>query len=83
MEPKEIYRWLHNEPFVPFRISMSNGRTYDVYKPEYGFLTKTLFYLGEPDPDFPIPITESAEHISLIHINSVQLLSAAKAPAVA
>jgi len=83
MEPKDIYRWLNSVPLIPFRISMSNGRTYDVHKPEFVMQGKTTLILGEPDPDFPIPVFETAEFLSLMHINSISPLSLVNPPVVA
>ncbi len=84
MDAHILYHWLHNDPFVPFRFSLSNGRTFDVTNPEFGHLIdQTTFVLGEPDPDFRVPVSKRSEFIALAHINNITPLNVANPPAVA
>jgi hypothetical protein len=34
MRPEDIFNWLRRDPFQPFRIYLSNGRQWDVLRPE-------------------------------------------------
>ena len=83
MDPEVVYRWLHKEPFVPFRIRLSNGRTYDFRNPDFALLSKSEILFGEPDPDFRVPIIGFANSISLVHINDIEPLPVQTPPAVA
>lgn len=34
MTYEEVFEYVDREPFLPFRIEMASGRTYDVHHPE-------------------------------------------------
>ena len=82
MDTQSVYNWLHKEPFVPFRISMSNGRVFEVVAPELALLSRTDLLFGQPDPDFPVPIMKNATWIALSHINSIEPISVSSTPTV-
>jgi hypothetical protein len=65
IKPSEFGRILFAEPFVPFRIHMASGCTFDVWHPEFVSIGKSSFALyttSEDDPDGP----EWEERISLM-----------------
>jgi hypothetical protein len=41
MRPEEVKNWLKREPFVPFRMVLSNGRTFEVQHPEMIMVGRT------------------------------------------
>ncbi|MEM9364712.1 MAG: hypothetical protein AAGD07_01875 [Planctomycetota bacterium] len=69
---QELRRLLSAEPFVPFVVTMSNGRTYRVGHPENAVLSKHFLVVvsGEENEDI--------DNLYLLHIAS---LSPEKAPA--
>ncbi len=82
MTPQEVYDWLRRDPFIPFRVNLSNGRHYDVRRPEMAMVGKRAMLVGELDPDFPLPVFESSTQVSLIHVNSIETIpQPAPAPA--
>jgi len=47
---EDVIENLEKRPFEPFRVCMSDGRTYDVYHPELCVPSRTTVYIGVPDP---------------------------------
>ncbi len=70
MNAETIREFLSKRPFEPFLIRLSNGESHEVRHPENVVLLKTHLIIGYPE-------TDSAVHISLIHVNSIQHLQAA------
>ena len=46
MAPNEILDALHTNPFEPFRMCMTDGKTYDIYHPEMCMVGKRSVILG-------------------------------------
>jgi hypothetical protein len=63
---------LSQRPFKPFRLTMSNGHSYDVRLPELAFLTRTSLVVGTDVPDDGIPV--EFKTCSLLHIVTVEPL---------
>ncbi len=63
---------LVRQPFQPFRITMSSGKTYDISHPELAVLTKTDLLIGIGQIDDLVP--EAFKYCSLLHITNVEPL---------
>ena len=75
MRPEDIHLWLTRQPFVPFRISLSNGRVFEVRDPHtVQFWSRNTLLVGELDPDFPFPVPSKSTSVPLIHINTIEPL---------
>jgi hypothetical protein len=74
MRPDELLYWVRNVPFVPFRILLNSGRTYDIRHPEMlkvGRTTVNIFtYAGEPSDPY-----EKVEMVGLLLIESIEPIS--------
>ncbi len=46
----DVVENLDKRPFEPFRICMSDGRTYDVTHPDLCIPSRNTVYVGVPDP---------------------------------
>ena len=46
----EVLEILEKQPFEPFRICMTDGRTYDVKHPDLCIPSRRTVYVGVPDP---------------------------------
>jgi hypothetical protein len=67
MRPEDLQAILHTRPFVPFRIHMTDGRTYDIVHPEVVLVLRSRAIIGlRPDPATNIP--DQSEQIALLHI---------------
>ncbi|MEQ1827073.1 MAG: hypothetical protein ABL921_14055 [Pirellula sp.] len=70
MNTETIREWLNRRPFEPFLLAMSNGETHPVKHPENVIVLKTRLIIGYPE-------TDSVEHVSLLHVNSIRPLQLA------
>ncbi len=69
---------LAQQPFRPFRIIMSSGKSYEVRHPEMAWLTRTDINVGAGEIDENAPV----EHYicSLLHVASVEPLNTTPTP---
>jgi hypothetical protein len=76
MRADDLLTWTRATPFVPFRIRLNSGRTFDIRHPEMlrvGRSTANVYtFAGEPSDPF-----ERMEMVSLILIESVEPLEVA------
>ena len=76
MRPEDIRELLHTEPFKPFRVHLSDGRTFDIHHPEFVFVLRSRLDIGVADnsgSEFP----DRTERCALLHIVSVEELQPA------
>lgn len=67
---------LKQQPFQPFRLVMSSGRTYEVRHPEMAWLTRTAILVGIDEADDGVPA--EFKICSLLHVTAVEPLSASE-----
>jgi len=73
MRPEELLVLLRKRPFVPLRLHMTDGHTYDIRHPEAMMVFRSYAVIGlRPDPETGVP--ERAEHCALLHIVRVEEL---------
>ena len=61
---------LKKQPFKPFRIVMSSGKSYEIRHPEMAWLTRTDILVGIGELDEEVP---SEYHTcSLLHVTSIE-----------
>ena len=76
MRADDLLTWTRAVPFVPFRIRLNSGRTFDIRHPEMlrvGRSTANVYsFAGEPADPY-----ERMEMISLVLIESVEPIEAA------
>ena len=58
---------LDKRPFEPFRIGMTDGRSYDIAHPDLCMLGRTTVYVGVPDPKLK-KIVMRVDQCALLHI---------------
>ena len=80
MRLDDIQRLLHERPFKPFRIHLSNGRTHDVHHPELAMAGRTTMFIGKPAPDLPPSAYDDFAIVTLLHINDVEPLPVSNPP---
>lgn len=75
MTADAVFSRLRRRPFVPFRIILTSGTTYDVLHPEMLFVSKSGLTVAiydreqQPSPD-EIPVRESL--VSYLHIAATE-----------
>ena len=75
MRAEEIRELLDAQPFRPFRIYMTDGKTYDIRHPELIVVFRTKVQICFPD-DPVRRIFDHAEHCALLQIVRVEELQA-------
>jgi hypothetical protein len=66
MTPRDIVRELRRIPFVPFRLTLTEGSTYDIKHPELCLVTRRSVYIGvDPATD---NIAEDSVLIDVDHV---------------
>ena len=70
MRPDDLLFWLKAQPFKPFRITMNNGRVYEVRHPELVRLMRTslVYFTPSSQPD----VFDRAEMIGLTLIDHIE-----------
>ena len=80
MRSEEIYRHLHQEPFRPFRLRLSNGIVHEIRHPEMAMPTASCVIVGLPAKDALEPAVGDYVIVSLIHIVQLEPLEIAVSP---
>jgi hypothetical protein len=69
MRPEEIKELLDRDPFLPFRVFLADGQTFDVTRPHAVALGRTGMFIVLPDDRWKI--------VPLRHVTSIETLQAA------
>ena len=73
MRAEELMALLRKRPFVPLRIHMTDGQTYDIRHPDQVIVLRQRVDIGLlPDP--ATGVVERVEYCSLLHIVRVEEL---------
>ena len=77
MRSEEIREYLDARPFVPFRVHLSDGSSYQIVHPHQALVTTWSVEVGVPELRVEPRIYERIAHCSLINIVKVEKLQAA------
>lgn len=73
MRAEELTELLRPRPFVPLRIHLTDGQTYDIRHPDLVLVLRQRVDIGlQPDPG--TGVLERVAHCSLLHIVRVEEL---------
>ena len=64
---------LRRRPFMPFRLVMSSGETYEVRHPEMAWLTRTDILVGVDETEEGVP--NEFRICSLLHVTRIEPLA--------
>jgi hypothetical protein len=73
MRAEELTELLRVRPFVPLRIHLTTGETYDIYHPDVVLVLRQRVDIGIK-PDAATGVLERVDHCSLLHIVRVEEL---------
>lgn len=77
MRAEELTELFRTKPFVPLRIHMTDGQTYDIRHPDLVLVLRQRVDIGlQPDP--ATGVLERVAHCSLLHIVRVEELPPAR-----
>ncbi|MEN6449725.1 MAG: hypothetical protein ABFC96_04460 [Thermoguttaceae bacterium] len=74
MRPEDFRAYLKKTPFQPFRITLTDGRTYEVKHPELAMVGRTSVLIGMAASDESEPVYDRFVTISLLHIMQMEPL---------
>jgi hypothetical protein len=80
MAPDELVGALRRRPFVPFRITLTEGSTYEVRHPELCVAGRRSAFIGFAAPDDPDHLFERSVTVDLLHIVKLEPLDTAASP---
>jgi hypothetical protein len=70
MDPEQINAFTRRRPFVPFRVHVADGVSYDVLNPEFVSVGRTVLFVGvRRDPTSEVldePVIVALRHITRI-----------------
>ena len=66
--PENIQVLLNREPFLPFRLIMTSGKTYEVVSPNSAALLKSEVFVVFPDG-------ERWAHVPFLHLASIETIA--------
>jgi hypothetical protein len=79
MRAEEFSEILWQRPFVPLRIHLTDGTTYEIRHPEMIIVSRSRIDIGIPaEPSKRI--AERIDHFSLLHVVRVEELSGTPSP---
>lgn len=80
MRPEELLQLLRRRPFIPLRLHVTDGQTYDIRHPDNVIVLRSRVDIGmTPDP--ATGVVSRVEYCSLLHVVRVEeLQSAAPSP---
>ncbi len=73
MRPEELRELLNAQPFIPLRIHMPDGKTFDINHPDFVLVLRSRVDIGVPQ-DTENGILDRVEYCSLLHIVRVEEL---------
>lgn len=68
MHPTDLAAARRRQPFVPFRMYVSDGSFYDVRHPEFIWLTHRTAYVGQGGEAMP----QHAVQIDVLHVTRIE-----------
>jgi hypothetical protein len=72
MQPEDIRGFLQHKPFQPFRLTLTDGRTYEIRHPELAMVGRSSVAVGVPAPGDPNPVYDHLVTVSLLHVMQVE-----------
>jgi hypothetical protein len=73
MHPEALAQELNRDPFIPLRLRLFDGRTFDIQNPGLCFIARLGLYAFRAKPHDAL--AEDVEVISLRHIVSIETLA--------
>ena len=72
MRPDDVRDFVNKRPFQPFRITLTDGRSYEVRHPELAMVGRSEILIGVPAPDESEPVYDRLVTVSLIYIMQIE-----------
>lgn len=72
MNRKDLLARLHARPFVPFRIHLTDGKTYAIEHPELVWVFATRLEIITPELELGERAAEDSDYVGLLHIVRIE-----------
>jgi hypothetical protein len=72
MRSEDIREFLQKKPFQPFRVTLTDGRTYEVRHPELAMVGRSTIAIGLPAAGDTSPIYDRLVTVSLLHVMQIE-----------
>jgi hypothetical protein len=72
---KQLLQLVGNRPVEPFRIHLTDGRTFDVRHPNMTLVMNTFVSIGIPEANVPDPLVDHSVDVELTAIRGIELLA--------
>jgi hypothetical protein len=79
MSGEELMQLLRRRPFVPLRLHMTDGQTYDIRHPDNVLVLRSRVDIGV-GADPATGVVAGVEYCSLLHVVRIEELQAATSP---
>ena len=76
MAPRDIVKVLRRKPFVPFRITSTEGSTYEIRHPEFCIVTRDSVVIGLPVEGDAYLLAETTVIVDVAHVVKLEPVSA-------
>jgi hypothetical protein len=76
MRPDDILQFVRRKPFQPFKITLTNGRSYEIHHPELAMVGRSTVVLGLMSSPHPELIFNRSVDVDLLHIMEAEHLPA-------
>jgi hypothetical protein len=80
MDPKELAGAVRRRPFTPFRLTLTEGSTYDVRHPEFCMVGKRSAIIGLAPLDETEHLFDRSVTLDLLHIVKLEPLETSVPP---
>lgn len=80
MRPEDVREFLRRQPFRPFRLTLTDGRTYDIMHPDLAMVGRSWVQVGLARPGDPENIAERLIFVSLLDIMQIEPLESVVPP---
>jgi hypothetical protein len=72
MRLDELRQLLRKEPFLPFTLFVTDGRSFEVRHPELVALTQSSAQIGMPGSTAPVSLPEKRIVLAFLHITGYE-----------
>jgi hypothetical protein len=72
MQFQDVYEYVRRRPFEPFRLTLTDGRTYDVTHPELVMVGLSSVAIGFPAREHGGPPYDRVVSVSMSHIMQIE-----------
>lgn len=71
MRPEELRELIRRQPFMPMRLHLTDGKSYDIRHPENILVSRSYVHVGV-DADSVTGVIGRVDFVSLLHIVRVE-----------